>query len=77
MTKDKLVEFRDKRRCWLDMLNGDDEHAISTQIIALLDADLAFRTVNQARFLCEDSQLPQNGMIHQLINRGFIAHQVY
>ena len=75
--KERLAVYRDFRTQWIEMLNGDDYHAISDQIRALLDADLKFRTINFARQLCEEADLPQNGMVHSFIDRGFIAHQAF
>lgn len=75
--KERLALFRHLRRQWLEMLNGDDEHAICKQLTALLDADLEFRTINHSRKLCEDAGVPQNGMVHLFIDRGFVAHQAF
>ena len=75
--KEKLAVFRHFRKHWLEMLNGDDEHAIHKQLISLLDADIYFRTINYARKLCEETGTPQNGMVHLFINRGFVANQAF
>ena len=75
--KERLAVYRYFRTRWSEMLNGEDEHAISRQITALLDADLEFRTINFARQLCKQAGLPQNAMVHSFINRGFIAHQAF
>lgn len=68
--------FATVRSCCLEMFNGDDVHALSRQITGMLETDLEFRAINHLRGLCNDAGLRQNGMIHALIDDGFIARQV-
>jgi hypothetical protein len=75
--KERLAVYRYFRAKWVEMLNGQDEHAISTQITALLDADLEFHTIDYSKTLSKESGVPQNSMVHSFVNRGFIAHQVF
>jgi len=71
-----LAVYRYHRRRWIEMLNGNDIHAVSAQLTDLLDTELNFRMVLAARDICSASSVPQNGTIHWLIDYGFISHQV-
>jgi hypothetical protein len=73
--KERLAVYRYFRRKWIEMLNGDDAHAIASQMSALLSRDLEFRTIIHARDLCKGDSLPQNGMVHNFIDLGFFANQ--
>jgi hypothetical protein len=57
------------------MINGNDEHAISRQMTELVSAELEYRTIRFALIECENAGVPQNGMVHSFIDRGFLAHQ--
>ncbi len=74
--KETLAVYRYFRRQWIEIINGKNEHAIHHQITGLLSVDLEYRTIRRARELSSDAGLQQNGMVHALIDQGFIAHQV-
>ena len=46
-----LIEYREKRTAWLQMLEGDPKHAVWQQIYAMLWGDAIFRMVNETRRL--------------------------
>ncbi len=75
--KESLRRYRSLRHQWLEMLNGDDYHAISRQIARMLDADLHFRTIAFARELCREAGVRQNAMVHSFIDQGFFMHQAF
>jgi len=68
--------FATLRNRWCEIVSGDDIHSIAKQIRNLLVIDLEFHTINQSRFLTQDAGVPQNGMIHGLLDLGFVGHQV-
>lgn len=69
----------DKRKQWLEALNGDDRHAIVRQLIQMSWDSASFRAVNEARRLAPadpDGGVQLNGLMHSLIDRGFFTMQV-
>lgn len=75
--KERFAVYRYFRNQWIAMLKGEDCHAISKQIIALFSADLDFQTIVFSRGLCKEVSLSQNGIVHDFINCGFVAHQTF
>ncbi len=76
--KAKLVEYRRKRSEWLYLLNGDPDHAVWTQIAAMLWNHAVFRMVNEARRLSSQAgyqSSARNGSLAEFIDQGFVATQ--
>ncbi len=56
--KERLQKYRDKRRQWLDWLEGDRHHAIWHQILAMLWNDAVFRMIDKSREIARRTQEP-------------------
>lgn len=61
---ERLAVYRYHRRRWLEMLNGEDVHAISDQLRDLLNCDLQFRMILASRQICQRASVGQNGIVH-------------
>lgn len=71
-------EFKTRREGWIEWLVGDDRHSIKNQITQMIWNAAGFRVINEARRLAPtDSEggVQLNGMMHDLINRGFFVGQ--
>ena len=71
-------KFKEKRQQWLQQLFGQDRHSVVNQISRMIWDAAAFRIINEARRYAEnadDGGVKLNGMVHQLVNRGFLASQ--
>ena len=70
--------FKAKREQWLEQLCGQDRHSVVNQISRMIWDAAAFRIINEARRYAEnadDGGVKLNGMVHQLLNKGFLASQ--
>jgi len=69
------LTFLDKRKQWLEAVNGNDRHSIHTQLTR--DA-ASFAVINEARRLApvdSGGVVKLNGMMHRLVNRTFLITQ--
>lgn len=76
--KAKLEVYRRKRSEWLYLLNGDPDHAVGTQITAMLWNHAVFRMVNEARRISSKAgyqSSARNGPLAEFIDQGFVATQ--
>lgn len=75
--KSKLEQFRQKRREWLDLYEGDPDHNIRKQINDLMWSDAVFRALNHARsFGSEDQRTAShNRALAEFIDNGYVASQ--
>ena len=71
----KREEYERIRGEALRMLQGDDEHSVRRQLLALLDNHLTYRTVVRGRELSAEAGRPQSGWVHEMIDRGFVVQQ--
>ena len=75
--------FEQRRKLWLDGLTGQDRNSISRQITSLLWYAAAFEVVNESRRLAPPPETPGaepdavqlSGMLHDLIDFGFVVSQ--
>jgi len=70
--------FSEKRKLWLEALNGTDGNSIVSQIFQMTWDDASFRVINEARRLAPvdpDGSVQLNGLVLRLLNRGFLAIQ--
>ncbi len=61
---------------WKDRLSGDDAHAISRQINAMLWRSAFYRSVNESRLSLPkdaDGETMANGSLHELLHEGYIT----
>ncbi len=61
---------------WKDRFNGDDAHALSRQINAMLWRSAFYRSVNESRLSLPkdaDGDLLANGELHGLLHEGYIT----
>jgi len=75
---ESLNAFRECRTRWLNLMNTEPQHAVWFQIYGMLWNYVAFRVANESRRLAHASGEPraaQNGLIGELLDRGFIATQ--
>jgi len=71
--------FADKRNQWLEVLSGKDLHSVVNQITEMAWNMAAFRVVNKARSLApphHEGGVQLNGLMHQLLDRGFSMSQM-
>ena len=70
--------FPEKRKLWLEALNGRDENSIVYQIFQMTWDDASFRVINEARRLAPAApggSVQLNGLLLRLLDRGFLAIQ--
>lgn len=72
---ERFAAYRFFRKQCIEMIGGSDVHAISSQITALLTADVEFRTIVESRGISKAAAVSQCGMVHDFIDKGFVAHQ--
>ena len=73
------LSLKDKRKQWLDVLDGEDRSAIQNQVIQMAWDAAVFKVINEARRLAPctpDGDVKLNGMVHRLLNRGFFISQM-
>ena len=73
------LSLRDKRKQWLEVLDGEDRSAIKNQVTQMAWDAAVFRVINEARRLAPctpDGDVKLNGMVHRLLNRGFFISQM-
>lgn len=71
--------LKDKRKQWLDILDGEDENAIKNQVIQMTWDAAAFRVVNEARRFAPrapEGEVKLNGLMHRLLDHGFFVSQM-
>lgn len=76
--KAQCREYEAKRTEWTRWLDGDDRHSVMNQITRMIWDAAIFRVINEARRLAPkdlEGGVQLNGMIHDLINRGFFVGQ--
>ncbi|MFM8799903.1 MAG: hypothetical protein ACKOEE_05010, partial [Tagaea sp.] len=76
--KERLEQFRQKRREWRFLFEGDAVHNIRRQINGLMWSDAAFRVLNRMRAFGSESQptASNNRTIAEFIDIGYITTQV-
>ncbi len=77
--KTRLAEYKAKRSAWIEWLAGKDRHSITNQIKQMVWDAAVFRAINEARRLApadDEEGVQLNGVMHELINRGFFVSQV-
>ena len=73
-----LVAYRDKRREWLEWLQGDPRNSINRQLYGMMWDDAAFRALNEARRFSSPTH-PTGAtapLLAGLIDQGFVATQI-
>ena len=78
-TTSTLVSLKVKREQWLNVLAGKDQHSIIKQLSQLAWDAASFQVVNEARRLARsdpEGGVQLNGLMHQLLDRGFFSNQV-
>ncbi|HTV46825.1 MAG TPA: hypothetical protein VMG59_00145 [Phycisphaerae bacterium] len=71
--------LKEKRKQWLEVLSGEDPHSIFQQIAGMTEDAASFLIINEARRLAPpapDGGVQLNGLIHDLIDRGFYCCQL-
>ena len=66
----------EKRTEWLEILHGNDRHAIINQLIQMTWDAASFRMINESRGLApidKKGEPELSGLMYSLINRGFFA----
>jgi len=74
----QLDVYRQKRSEWLYLLSGDPDHAVWTQITAMLWNDALFRMVNETRRITSQAgyqSSARNRPLAKFIDQGFVATQ--
>lgn len=73
-----LVAYREKRREWLDWLQGDPRNSINRQLYGMMWDDAAFRALNEARRFSspEHPTGASAPLLAGLIDQGFVATQI-
>ena len=74
-----LKLFADLRRHWVEVLAGNDQHSIRTQLSRMAWDAAAFESLDRARATLgtDGGGKPLlNGMLHDLIDQGFFATQL-
>jgi hypothetical protein len=72
-------ELAVKRRKWLEVLGGNDQHSIGRQLAQIAWDFASFAVVNEARRLAAphpSAAAPLNGLLHELLDRGFFTSQL-
>lgn len=78
LDKSKGEAFRQKRRIWLEWLNGEDSHSISRQIYSMLRDHALFCVVNELRRIAAtepEDGIGFNGSVIRLFDTGFVTTQ--
>ena len=78
LDKTKGEAFRQKRRQWLEWLNGEDSHSICNQIYSMLWDHALFCVVNELRRIAAEE--PETGIgfnssVIRLFDTGFVTTQ--
>jgi hypothetical protein len=76
--REALVAYRNKRREWLEWLQGDPRNSINRQLYGMMWDDAAFRALNEARRFSSPVQ-PTGAtapLLAGLIDQGFVATQI-
>jgi hypothetical protein len=66
--------YAEKRAKWIEALTCADPHSICNQIASMTWNVAAYRIIYEARLLappCEDGGVQLNGLLHNLLDRGF------
>jgi hypothetical protein len=77
--RSQLESYRAKRRRWLTWLDGDEHHAIWTNLSAMVWTDVSYRTLRQIVIGQEDrneTTCLHNTLIAEQIIQGYVARQV-
>lgn len=78
LDKSKGETFRQKRRQWLEWLNGDDPHFICRQIYSMLWDHALFSVVNELRRIAieePETGIGFNSSVIRLFDTGFVTTQ--
>ena len=78
-TTSTMVSLKVKRKQWLKVLAGEDRHSIIKQLSQLAWNAASFQVVNEARRVAPsdpEGGVQLNGLMHQLLDRGFFSNQV-
>ncbi len=75
--KQALGEYRTKRTEWLHWLDGDEHHAIWSQIMAMIWNDMTFALLNETRNPnhWKGGIVALNGMLINFIDQGYVVSQ--
>jgi hypothetical protein len=80
MTPDHTLEaFKSRRDLWMGCFGGSDRHSIINQICGMVWKTAAFRVVIECRRIAPPARgggVELNGMVHDLIDRGFFEGQL-
>jgi len=71
--------LKGKLKDWQERFNGNDVHSIRLQVATMLSRSAFYRSVNESRkFLAEDEdgEKQANGMLHRLIDEGYLTMHV-
>ena len=74
----EYAAFKERRKLWIECLSGEDRNSIIQQIQGMIWDAATFNVVNEARKLARPKKgggVQLNGLVHGLINRGFVASQ--
>jgi hypothetical protein len=77
--RSQLESYRAKRKQWLAWLDGDEHHAIWTNLSAMVWTDVSYRTLREAVIGQQDrSEMSclHNTLIAEQIIQGYVARQV-
>lgn len=78
LDKKLLIQFRNKRKEWLDLLNGNDPHSIWNQIHLFFTNAATFGLINELRKNHNNQpndKIGFNNLVIQLFDIGFITYQ--
>jgi hypothetical protein len=77
--RSQLESFRAKRRQWLVWLDGDEHHAIWTNLSSLVWTDVSYRALREIVVGQEDRNETgclHNTLVAEQIIQGYVARQV-
>jgi len=77
--RSQLESYRANRRQWLTWLDGDEHHAIWTNLSAMVWTDVSYRTLRQLVIVHEDkneTSCLNNAPVAEQIIQGYVARQV-
>ena len=77
--RSQLESYRANRRQWLTWLDGDEHHAIWTNLSAMVWTDVSYRTLRQLVIVHEDkneTSCLNNALVAEQIIQGYVARQV-
>ena len=77
--RSQLESYRAKRRQWLTWIDGDEHHAIWTNLSSMVWTDVSYRTLRQIVIGQEDRNETgclHNTLVAEQIIQGYVARQV-